>query len=95
MSDIDKSGFPDKLKKLLPENFTDEIELKGTAEIKEEIIKAESLINETEKTMENDETLNSAKERVSDLKGGYTDVLKCQKAKIKYCFYLMNARGVA
>lgn len=91
---IDKSGFPAKLAKVLPENFQDSVDSKSTEEVKEEILKAESVINQTEKEKENDETLNATKERLADLNGAYTDVLKCQRAKIKYCFYVLNSRGI-
>ena len=61
--------------------------------MKIELINAEKLIDSTENAMSDDEKITSAKEVVKDLSSGYTDVIKLEKAKVKFCLYTLEQRG--
>lgn len=89
----DKSDFPDKWLKKLPTGYTDTAETMSTDELKVEILKAESGMSDSEAQMEADPKLQTLKDDLKALAGGYKDVIYTDKAKIKYCLHLMRLRG--
>lgn len=92
MSD-DNDDFPAKWKKKLPEGYEEKAEALSQAELEAEILKAEKSSSDTEHDMEQDPKLNVLKEDVKVLAGGYKEVIMAEKAKIKYCLFLLRSRG--
>lgn len=88
-------SFPKKWEKKLPDGFKDIADSLKTEEIRDRIMKCESVIMDTEREMAEDEKLAALKEAVKDLSGGYRDVLLTEMAKIKYCMYTLASRGQA
>lgn len=82
-----------KVMSKLPETYADTVESMSKDDLKEEVIKCQSVIVSTEKDKEEDTKLTGAKEIVKDLSSGYGGVIGTQKAKIKYIFHVMEARG--
>jgi hypothetical protein len=77
----------------LPTDFQETAESWSQAEIEKAILKSEAEAAGIQKSMEDDEKLNALKEDVKDLQGGYTDVLKRERAKIDYCLHVLEGRG--
>lgn len=85
--------FPRKHAKRLPENYEEKVESLSKEELEAEILKAEKASSDCEHDMENDPKLNVLKEDVKILAGGYKEVIMAEKAKIKYCLFLLRSRG--
>lgn len=84
------------LKKLLdklPDSYVDTIESMSKDELRDEVMKCQTVIIATEKDKEEDTKLNGAKELAKDLGSAYSRAIGTQKAKTKYVFYLMELRG--
>ena len=77
----------------LPDTYADTVESMSQDDLKEEVIKCQTVIMATEKDKEEDTKLNAAKDLVKDLGSAYSRAIGTQKAKIKYVFYLMEQRG--
>lgn len=89
----DGNEFKAKWKKCLPEGWSDTAESKSNDELEEEVLKAESSINDLEKDMDNDSKLKVLKEDLKALGGGYKDAMKTEQAKIKFSLFLLRQRG--
>lgn len=87
------SEFPKKLLEKIPEDLIEEIPRMTEDEIKERVIKSETVIVDISKEMEDDGKLAAIKEDLKALTGGYRDVVKAQEAIIKYCVYVLRSRG--
>ena len=77
----------------LSSTWKDSAESFNNDELKVEILKCQQTVDETEQDMEADEKLQSLKQDVKDLSGGYKDVIKEQKLRVKYCWHLLRSRG--
>lgn len=86
--------FPNKWAKKLPEGFMESAENMSNDELKQALLKAEGIVSDTEKDMENDSKLNTLKEDVKMLAGAYKDTISSEKAKSKFCLYVLRSRGV-
>lgn len=86
-------NFPPKLWEKLEVTWRDGAQSKSNDDLKADLLKAERLISQTEKDMSEDISLEEAKQQVKDLSGGYRDVISVERAKIKYCLYLLETRG--
>lgn len=93
MSDKAKDKLMKKFDKL-PVTWKDTIESYDDEELKKEILKCQATVNETEYDMDNDEKLQSLKEDVKTLAGGYKEVINLEKLKATYCWHLRKTRGV-
>lgn len=89
-----QSHFPDKLAKNLPTGFQDEANSLDEAGLKRVIIESEGNLSTIDKEKQADHKLTAAKELVKDLSGAYRDATKAQSAKIKYCIFLLENKGV-
>ncbi len=89
------SDFPERLSKKLPDNFESNTDSATTEEIKKIILDSESSIYDVDKEAELDEKLNAAKAIVKDLSKAYRDKKACESAKIKYCLWVLENRGVS
>ncbi len=86
--------FPEKFyKKLKGLSFMDDTDSKSEEEIKKEIVSSEERLYNLDKEMEEDVNLQKAKDEVKLLTSAYREVVNIEKAKIKYCLYVMESRG--
>jgi hypothetical protein len=77
----------------LPTGYIDDVAGMDGAQLRAEIIKAESNIREILKEQAADEKLQGARELVKDYVGGYNEAKKAQRAKIEYLLHLLEERG--
>jgi hypothetical protein len=94
MSKDDDNMFPEKWLKKLPTGFSDDADAMSTEDLKKTIVSCENNMYNIDKEKENDEKLNAAKEIMKDLGIPYRDAKTCQSAKIKYCLYLLQGKGI-
>lgn len=90
----DQQEFPKRLEKLLPTGFVESAESMDTEEVKSKIYETSCHVHEIEKARDEDEKLLAAKEMVKDLAAPYTESANTEKAKIKFCFFVLEGRGI-
>lgn len=88
------SGFPSKYEKKLPTGFKEDADSYDTEKLKSTILESESNLVTADKEMQADEKLQAAKLIVKDLSSSYREIKHSQTAKIKYCLYLLEGKGV-
>jgi hypothetical protein len=96
MSDNKESVFPKKYEKILKElpEFKDTADAASKEELNKIILQCEGNVYTIEKEKESDTKFNAAKELVSEYSAPYRDAIKVQMAKLKYCLYLLEGKGV-
>ena len=85
-----------KLKRIiaqLPTGFAEDMSGADDAKLRQEILRAEDNLAETQREKDADEKLAGAKELVKDLSAAYADAAKAQKAKIAWCIHTLEQRG--
>jgi hypothetical protein len=87
--------FPAKWLKKLPIGFVDNVESMSNEEVKKIILESEANIYTIEKEKEKDVKLNGAKDLVKEYSASYNEAKSTQQAKIKYCLFLLEGRGIA
>lgn len=87
-------GFPDKLWNKLSVEWRDSAASKQTEELEKDIITSVRGISEQTANMKEDPKIIVLSEDLKALKGGYTEVIAGDKAKLEYCLFLMTSRGV-
>jgi len=94
-------GFSQASWDKLPSNWRDGAQAKKTEELEKDIIKSVRAMSNTTFDMNNDQKLEALqnqlkdmRDKVKDLKSGYVEVIEEEKAKLDYCVYLMNTRGI-
>ncbi len=91
---MDKTAFPKKYyNKIKDSTFMEDVESLDTEELKAKIVKCEETIYTIEKEKENDDKLRAAKDLVKDYSAGYNDAAAFEKAKVKYCLFILESRG--
>ena len=88
-------GFPEKWFKKIPSTWKDGAESMDNEDLKKEVLKAETLVSDTEREMDEDPKLNDLKADLKDLRGGYMDLINAEKAKVKYALFLLRSRGAS
>lgn len=93
---VEKS-FPQKyLNKLKGSTeFLETVESLDTEEMKKKILECEQNIYEIENAKENDTKLTSAKTEAKEFAAPYTESKNIEAAKIKYCLFLLEQRGIS
>jgi hypothetical protein len=86
-------GFPEKSWNKLSEIWRDAAQAKQTEELEKDIIKSVRAMSGFSFDMKNDAKLTDLQEDLKALKGGYTDAIGAEKAKVDFCVYLFNTRG--
>lgn len=96
MSDdkADPKEFPKRLLKALPTGFQEGIESMDTEEIKKKIYECQAHSWEINKAKDEDEKLNGAKLLAKELAAPYREADTVEQAKAKYCFFVLEGRGV-
>jgi hypothetical protein len=87
-------GFPDKSWNLLDPEWRDAVQGKNTDDIEKDIIVAARSMSGSVFDMKNDPKVTTLQEDLKLLKSAYTEVINIDKAKLDYCIYLLNERGV-
>lgn len=93
MSDQFPSKFMKKIKDI--PDFLDGINAMDTEEIKKKILETEGHLYETDNAKEADTELISAKEKVKEFSAPYRDTKSIETAKLRYCIYILESRGVS
>ena len=88
------TDFPSKYEKKLPTGFKDDAESYDEEKLKKTIIECENNLVTVDREMLQDEKLQGAKSLAKDLSSSYRDAKGCQTAKIKYCLFLLEGKGV-
>lgn len=86
--------FPEKYLKKMPIEFIDSINAMDENEIKARILTCEQHLYEIDDAMDNDEKLLSAKEGVKEFSKPYRETKQTETAKIKYCMFVLENRGI-
>lgn len=86
-------SFPQKWASKLPGDFAEKAESMSLDDLKKKLVECERTISSTEKDMESDTKLNSAKEEVKELAATYKEILNAHKAMVKYLVYVIDGRG--
>lgn len=87
-------GFPEKAWNKLGENWRDAAQSKQTEDLEKDIIKAVREMAHVSHEMKEDNKLEALIKEARERKSFYTETLTIEKAKIDFCVYLMNTRGV-
>lgn len=89
--------FPEKFKKKLDtfaEGFVENVEGANTDEIKKFILSSERNIYEIEYEKDNNEKLLKLKEDLKEATAPYSEAKSTETAKIKFCLFSLESRGV-
>jgi hypothetical protein len=89
--------FPEKyLKKLneLAAGYTDTVEGADTEEIKKFILSSERNLYEIENERDANEKLAKMKEDLKEATAPFAEAKGIETAKIKYCLFMLESRGV-
>ena len=87
-------GFPDKSWNKLSETWRNGAMAKQTEDLEKDIIKAVRSMSNTTFDMNKDPKLEALVKETRELKSFYTDTIAIERAKMDFCVYLMNTRGV-
>lgn len=87
-------GFPEKSWNKLSETWRTAAQAKQTDELEQDIIKAVRSMSNTSFDMKQDSKLEALQNEARELKSFYTETIASEKAKIDFCVYLLNTRGV-
>lgn len=87
-------GFPEKSWNKLSDTWRTAAQSKQTEELEQEIIKAVRCMSNTTFDMKDDDNLQALIDQAKERKSFYTDTIAIEKAKLDFCVYLMNTRGV-
>lgn len=77
----------------LPAGYAEEAAGLSGAELRAEIVRAETSLRWVQQEMAADEKLSGARELLKDLSASYRDASKAQRAKIAYALHLLDERG--
>jgi hypothetical protein len=87
-------GFPEKYWNKLSEAWRDAAASKQTEDLEREIIKSVRSISTTSFDMKNDDKLKALADKLKEDRSFYTETIDIEKAKVEYCVYLFNSRGM-
>ena len=90
---MSNSVFPEKYRKKIPE-LIEVISSMNTEEIKKKILESEAHLYEIENAKEADDELAKAKEHAKELSASYRESKGIETAKIQYCLYVLEDRGI-
>lgn len=77
----------------LPVGFLEEAAAMDGAQLRAEIVSAETSLRDVDREQKADEKVAGARELLRDLVGAYNDTRKAQRAKIAYALHLLEERG--
>jgi tricorn protease-like protein len=88
------NSFPEKWLKKLPTGFVENVESMSEEDVKRVIFESEGNIYTVDREMDQDQKLSAAKELVKDYSSAYRDAKAALTAKIKYCLFVLEGRGM-
>jgi len=91
---MSKTIFPDKYRKKIEPEFLDNVNAMDTEEIKKRLLEQESAVYDAENEKEEDKELTEAREKVKEFSKPYREKKAQATAKIKYCMFVLENRGV-
>ena len=86
--------FPKSYEKKLPTGFQEMAASMSTEELKAKIYESQAHIYEIDRAKDEDAKLNEAKEQVKEFSGPYREAAACENAKVKFCFFTLEGRGI-
>lgn len=88
--------FPEKYMKKIAElpDFVDGVNTMDTEEIKRKILESEGDLYEIDNAKEADKELSDAREKVKEFSKPYRESKGLETAKLKYCIYILETRGI-
>lgn len=88
--------FPEKFYKKIKDipDFLDGINSMDTDEIKKKILECEGNIYDTDNAKMADVELTQTKEKAKELAKPYRETKGIETAKLQYCLYILESRGV-
>ena len=88
--------FKDKYMKKIKDvpDFIGSVDSMDTDEIKRKVLECEAHICDIEKSVEEDQELQDAKEKVKEFSKPYRESKSIEQAKIKYCMFVLENRGI-
>lgn len=90
----DDKEFPKRYEKKLPTGFVESIESMDSDDVKSKIYESQCHVYEIEKAKDEDEKLTQTREMVKEMMAPYKDAQGTEAAKIKYCFFVLEGRGI-
>jgi hypothetical protein len=90
----DNKSFQQKYLKHLDQTFVDAVEQMGSDDVKARVLTCEDNLYEIENAKEADGKLKDAKENVKKLSIAYTETKKVETAKLKFCLFTLQQRGI-
>ena len=91
---MSKTVFPDKYSKKIEQEFMDNVNSMDTEDLKKRILEQESVVYEIENSKEEDTDLSEAREKVKEFSKPYREKKAEATAKIKYCLFILENRGI-
>lgn len=88
------NSFPNKHLKRLDQPFIDAVEQMNTDEVKARIITCEGNLFDIAGAKDADNKLSEAREMVKELAAPYKDGKNDITARLQYCIYVLQQRGV-
>jgi hypothetical protein len=82
-----------KLEKQLEETFVDEVRAASNENLMDRVINLSKEVEDNQNDKKNDGKLNSLKDDVKALAGGYNDLIKDKKKRIQLILLLLEERG--
>lgn len=86
--------FPKKYKNKLTEEWQSNVQSMENDDLNKQILLAEGNVYAVEKAKEEDVELNAQKEQIKGLMEPYRETKASETAKIKFCLWLLESRGV-
>lgn len=89
--------FPKKYSKKISESdaeFLDNVMSLETEDIKKKILECEGNIYEVESAKDADEELIKTREKVKEMAAPYKETKSLEAAKLQYCLFVLEERGV-
>lgn len=91
---MSKTIFPDKYRKKIDQEFLDNVQSMDTEDIKKRVLEQESVVYDIENGKEEDKDLTEAREKVKEFSKPYREKKAEATAKIKWCLFVLENRGV-
>ncbi len=83
----------ERLEKALPEHFVDSVRASNESHLKDMIVTLSQEIENIDEMMKSDPTLQSLREQIKDLSGGYRDAKRDKQNRLKYILAVLESKG--
>jgi hypothetical protein len=90
----ENNEFPTKYAKRIPQEFIDAVDSMDENEIKQRVLTCEGNLYEIASAKAADAKLTDAKEVSKDLSKPYAESKATETAKIQYCLFVLESRGI-